>query len=250
MVLPTYSHLINQYESISLEEIQAVKLMNRVDQKFLLTARQLTELLRLLSEDYYVMEIENKRLLQYQTHYFDTKEDAMYQNHQRGKLNRFKIRHRTYVDSEVAFLELKFKNNKGRTEKIRIPSATAHGDFSKKESYYLANHSPYKAHELSLKLKNNFQRITLANKDFTERCTIDVELNFTNTLGTESLGGLSIVEVKTDQQNQKAIILNALKKLGIRPSRFSKYCIGRALLEPHLKANRFKRRILKLNTLL
>ena len=63
---------------------------------------------------YKCVEIENKRVSQYQTLYYDTKDMKLYNEHHNGHLNRYKIRHRTYVDSNLSFLEVKFKNNKGR----------------------------------------------------------------------------------------------------------------------------------------
>ena len=44
----------------------------------------------------------------------------MYLAHQNGRVIREKIRVRTYVSSGLTFLEVKNKNNKGRTDKKRI----------------------------------------------------------------------------------------------------------------------------------
>ena len=40
--------------------------------------------------------------------------------HQNKKLNRYKIRQREYLISDISFFEIKFKSNKGRTIKKRI----------------------------------------------------------------------------------------------------------------------------------
>ena len=51
---------------------------------------------------------------------FDTDDFAMYRIHQSGHTGRQKMRFRTYVSSDLQFLEVKTKNNHGRTKKKRI----------------------------------------------------------------------------------------------------------------------------------
>ena len=43
----------------------------------------------------------------------------MFHNHHNGKLNRYKIRFRDYINTKNSFLEVKFKTNKGETIKSR-----------------------------------------------------------------------------------------------------------------------------------
>ena len=52
--------------------------------------------------------------------YFDTDDYEMYRMHHAGRTVREKIRVRTYLDSLDTFLEVKNKNNHGRTKKKRI----------------------------------------------------------------------------------------------------------------------------------
>src|SRR4051812_18873006 len=97
-----------------------VKLMNRTDTKFLFTTDQFETVLNEVAPYYKVLEVNGKRLNHYKTLYYDTSDLALYNKHHNGKLNRYKIRHRTYVESDTGFLEVKFKNNKGRTIKNRV----------------------------------------------------------------------------------------------------------------------------------
>lgn len=57
---------------ISLAEMAGVKLMNRIDTKFVAPACLLPEILRLAQQDYYVQEIDGQRLTAYDTLYYDT----------------------------------------------------------------------------------------------------------------------------------------------------------------------------------
>src|SRR5438105_3236213 len=100
--------------------MDGVKLMNRTDTKFTFNLDQFEDILSDIIENYYVLEIDGKRISRYKTLYYDTTKLNLYIKHHNGELNRYKIRHRSYVESDIGFLEVKFKNNKGRTIKDRI----------------------------------------------------------------------------------------------------------------------------------
>lgn len=235
--------LLESYRSVSLEQMGKVKLMNRVDTKFVTTRRGLESLLRLAAGSYMIQEIEGRKVMPYTTLYFDTRDCHMYGEHQRGRKNRQKIRVRRYESSGIGFLEVKRKNNKGRTDKKRVqvaervPDTVAYADF-------LHKHSRYKADTLVPMLSNAFHRMTLVNEAMTERLTIDMDLKFiSETTGIErDMDNLVIIEVKRDGLTHSPVLamLNALR---IHQSGFSKYCIGMTLTNPVLKSNRFKERV-------
>ena len=111
--------LLNQFNPITLSEMDEVKLMNRTDTKFVFPRTILREILADLSKGYRVLEINGKRISTYQTLYFDTADFGYYLDHHNGVGNRFKVRIRNYVESDLFFLEVKNKY-KGRTDKKRI----------------------------------------------------------------------------------------------------------------------------------
>ena len=113
------SILLN-YQPITLAAMDEVALMERVDEKFTVSLKSTLEVLSKISDKYYCLEIDRKRLFNYQTEYFDNDNKTLFKNHQNGKLNRYKIRFRDYIESKKTFLEVKFKNNKKRTIKSRI----------------------------------------------------------------------------------------------------------------------------------
>ena len=112
--------ILRSYHPISLDEMSGIKLMNRTDTKFVTSASRLRELLVLAHDDYRVQEIDGKRIARYYTAYFDTPDNNMYIVHQNGHVGRQKLRIRSYVDSGLNFLEVKTKNNHGRTKKKRV----------------------------------------------------------------------------------------------------------------------------------
>lgn len=237
--------IINEFRSVSLEEMGKVKLMNRVDTKFVTTIDKLERLLKLAQGSYAIQKIEGKQVMPYTTLYYDTTDCNMFSEHHRGKKNRQKIRVRRYENSGVSFLEVKRKNNKGRTDKKRMQTNDRVPDLDL-DFYrtFLIQKSRYGAKKLLPQLSNAFNRITLVNNAMTERLTIDINLRFFNeqTKIKTDMGPLVIIEVKRDGQTYSPV-LDMLKQLRIHQSGFSKYCIGMALTNSKLKRNRFNERL-------
>lgn len=234
---------VNQFETIKLKEMGAVKLMNRMDHKYWFHIDFLPGLLSSVSDDYYVLEIDGQSELPYSTSYFDTHQNHMFVAHHNGKLNRYKIRRRSYVSSGISFLEVKFKNNKGRTMKKRISSDINSLQFNEKESDFIESSSPFSTGDLNLSLINSFSRITIVNKNFKERCTIDLGLAYEYAGKHVSLNDLVIVEIKIDGLAKASPLAKALSAQRIRPAGFSKYCVGRTVTDSDLKRNYFKNKI-------
>ena len=234
--------ILDSFKPVTLAEMSAVRLMNRVDTKYLTTIPVLEALLELLSKEYYVQDTDGLRLFPYHTVYFDTPEHRMYMMHLSGKKTRQKIRMRTYVNSDVHFLEIKNKNNKGRTKKKRISIEAITGETAPYEEF-ITRYSAFSSRQLVPHIENFFNRITLVNHDFTERLTIDTGLRFHNLINdrTCELPNIVVIELKRDG----TIVSPAQKHLNhlrIKASGFSKYCMGMVFTSPELKFNRFKAR--------
>ena len=231
------------FPSISLDEMDKVKLMNRTDKKYWFHINRLQPLLEAVKENYFVLTMCNEVALPYSTIYYDTESNGMYTAHHNGKLNRFKIRRRIYLLNGISFLEVKFKNNKGRTIKKRIPSNFVSDGFDESENTFLQKNTPFTSAELTPRLVNSFSRITLVNRNFNERCTIDFNLNFQYNNNQISLTDLVIVEIKADGSSAESPLAKALRDQRINASGFSKYCVGRLETDPTLKYNAFKNKI-------
>ncbi len=235
------------FDSILLEEMDQVKLMNRTDRKYWFYIGQLNDLLQTIQSDYYLLHIDGNSLLPYSTTYYDTSKNNMFISHHNGKLNRYKIRRRSYVNSGISFLEVKFKNNKGRTQKKRMPADFGNTVFTNDENEFLNRHSPFTSSQLKPSLMNEFYRLTLVNKNFKERCTIDLNLQFQNNGKSVVYDNLVIIEIKADGKSYVSPLATALRDNRIKAAGFSKYCVGRTVIDPDLKSNNFKRKIRKLN---
>jgi VTC domain len=240
---------LNKFAPISLQEMDGVKLMNRTDTKFTFNINQFDIALNEILNDYRILEIEGKRLSKYKTLYYDTEKYNLYSKHHNGHLNRYKIRHRTYVESNIGFLEVKFKNNKGRTIKDRIKQKEVTETWNEKSQDFLVKMLPFEPNTLAPVIWVNYSRLTLVNKTSPERLTIDLNLEFVKGEHANLLSDLVIAEVK--QENKKASpFINAMKKLHIREGSISKYCMGIALMCDDVKKNNFKEKLINIKNIL
>ena len=243
--------ILKQFEVISLEEVNRASLMRRKDRKYLFSFQQLPDLLEMVSKDYRVLEIDGSRSQYYNTRYFDTDGREMYHKHHRGLANRHKVRIRRYGSGTLHFLEVKRKNAKGVTTKKRVKTNTMDHAALLKEEEFLKSVSPYAGSGIDSAMENIFNRITLVSHAQTERVTLDYGLKFTSKETDQELDlpGVAIAEIKYENFLAGSKLNAALKKLRIKPSRFSKYAIGMALLHSGLKQNRFKSKVRKVNQL-
>ena len=247
----TMKEILSQYDPITLDEMKDIRLMNRIDTKFVTTVPVLERLLLFANDQYFVQETDGLRISPYYTLYFDTADCAMYNRHEAGHLERQKLRIRSYVNAGLNFLEVKTKNNHGRTKKKRITAEGFNPEkstvFNLQSSLYddfLHSYLRYEPQTLTEQLENRFDRITLVNKQKTERLTIDTNLRFHNltTQGYRFMDKIVVIELKRDGL-MPSPILPLLSQLRIHPHGFSKYCIGSALTNDELRRNRIKPRL-------
>ena len=241
------SDILQSFPPISLEEMKAVKLMNRIDTKYLVDRDRLPDILSRLTGHFYVQELAGRRIAHYNTLYYDTPDVQMYHVHHAGKLHRQKLRARIYCDTDTAFCEIKTKNNKKRTKKKRVELAlTDFGNMLENSEIrdFVSKKLWYAPELLVPQVENEFDRITLVNMGKTERLTIDMDIHFRNryTQRSAEVPHLVIVELKQDG-NIPSFFKSVLFDMRIHPYRISKYCLGTMLTNPDVKMNRFKKKL-------
>lgn len=237
------------FTPITLAEMKQVRLMNRLDSKYIVDIRTLPSFFKNIEQIYDVQTSnDGKRFASYHTVYLDTKDYAMYNAHVTQRKVREKIRVRTYCDSNETFIEVKSKNNHSRTIKERIKigiSSDLANNCAVKD--FISSLTPFKISDLKPMLEIDFYRITLVNKQKTERITIDYDLRFNNleTHNRYQIDHLAIIELKRDGHQCSPFKQKCLE-LSIRQSGFSKYCIGCALTNPDMRINNIKETINKI----
>lgn len=239
--------IFSELDPISFHEMDRVSLMNRRDTKYWFHIDQLSEILNGVKTGYFVLSNGEGNLFSYSNIYYDTADNLMYKTHHNGKLNRYKVRRRRYDRSGDSFLEVKFKTNKKQTVKSRISAPFSNTAFSEEEQLFLKECVPFAHEKIHPVLQNRFQRVTLVSKNFNERCTIDFNLHFNSNNLVKGLNELVIVEVKTEGVPRSSVLAKVLLKQRVKPSGYSKYCMGRTLTDRSLKNNRFKEKLRRLD---
>jgi hypothetical protein len=225
-----------------------VKLLNRIDTKYVIHQDKLNGYLKAISENYKLLMIGGKSIHPYETSYFDTPGFHLYQMHHNGKRNRFKLRFRKYVNSGITYFEIKSKNNNSRTIKNRLLIERVSEILDESLVRFIGEHTPGEYHNFVPALKVFFDRLTFVNKNANERLTVDLNLRYSSVSGEKQIDKLVIIEVK-EEMHAASPFRQLMKSERQTLNYFSKYCMGLACLNKDLKMNRFKNKIISLNKL-
>ncbi len=247
-MLQNLSSVLYSFEPISLEEMDRVKLLDRIDTKFVFNHQQLPGILTALVPHYQILEIKGTRQSRYETLYFDTPDHQLYLAHHNGRPKRYKVRYRKYVDSDLVFFEIKYKDIKGRTHKSRIKRNAIDDTIEGESKKLLSEKTPLSPEGLLSNLWVYYSRITLVKRSGTERLTLDLDLHYKKDEQNLGYENVVIAEVKQDKLSSSPFI-DMMKTFHVHEGSISKYCLGMAALDNTLKKNNFKPHVLTLNKL-
>jgi hypothetical protein len=234
----------SRFEPLSLQELGGAALMDRIDTKFIVPSWVVPDLLAPCADRYRVLEINGQRLGAYLTRYFDTPDLRLYHTHHAGRMPRYKVRVRSYLDTGMSFLELKLRTNKRRTVKTRVLLDSRHEHPLARlgeEQFFGVAHDT-EPESLTQTLTVDYSRMTLVSRDVPERITVDVMLTLRRDGAVRTLPSVAIVEVKQARHGD-SVFREALRDANMRPGGVSKYCLGIAMLEPGVRKNNFKPRL-------
>jgi hypothetical protein len=242
-------NVLDSYETIGLSEIDNIRLMDRLDTKYVVSAQRIPDIIRLLNGKYKALEINGMKAHLYVTDYYDTSDFLFYNQHITSRKERYKIRFRTYKTSETTYLEIKKHTRFNRTIKWRIENNLNHsGNFDDTASDFLYSYIPEIGNKLVHSLSNSFKRLTLAGIETNERITIDFDLHYsTGGDNKVSIPWIAIIEHKRDRSGENTEFHRIIKDKSIRPTGFSKYCLGVSLLNNGVRKNMLKEKVLLVN---
>lgn len=222
--------------------------MDRREDKFLIPKNWCELLATKLDKDYKILEINGNRQFEYNNLYFDTPENICLNDHIRERKIKYKIRIRSYVNSNICFLEVKRKDVYGRTKKIRIQRTSEKWDspLTDSEKIFLSERVPF-ASELIPSLYISYSRFTLAQLDRCERITFDTKLTYTSIDGkiSKPLKGLYVVELKQNETDRRSLLYVFLRNRPDRKAplgriiRISKYVLGRLYSDDSLSSRTY-----------
>lgn len=240
------SHL----EPISLEElVNQAAMMTRVDRKYVLSRADVNPILFALDPHTRVLTIDDRAPQPYQSTYFDTPDMRSFSMAVHKRRRKFKVRTRTYVASQMAFLEVKATGPRGVTIKERIPY-----DFeAAMQARLLDEVRPWLEEKLEKAgqpagidsqlqpiMWGSYNRTTLLMADGAGRATFDTELDWQNSQGAY-IQEPDMVIFETKSGSRPSELDRLLWSHGHRPAKISKFGTGMAALDPCLPHNRWNR---------
>jgi hypothetical protein len=228
------------WRGVRLEHLAAgSELQTRMDRKYIVDALTLASALAAVPAAA-VLEVEGAREQRYESTYFDTPDLASYLAAARRRPRRFKVRTRSYVDSDEHAIELKLRSGRGATVKHREWLGEAVTHTLGEDARRFLGSFPEVADAvggLEATLTTTYRRTTLVTPD--GRVTIDADVTATMPGASVTFAPQLIVETKSERH--AGAIDRSLWAHGVRPSRVSKYCTSLAALNPDLPSNRWSR---------
>ncbi|MEZ4756205.1 MAG: polyphosphate polymerase domain-containing protein [Flavobacteriales bacterium] len=243
-----HAQQLARFEPISLQEMDSVKLQNRVDTKYVFAAALLPELLEAMLPHYRLLHVNGNAGSAYRSLYFDTADHRHFKDHHNKRTFRNKVRFREYIGSDLVFLEVKRKTGGGRTDKARIRVSDIPEVLSTDHVRFIQQ-ATGRNEALQPALWNHFTRYTFVNRHAPERLTMDVGLIFSDPARKEHLGEIVVAELKQERADRSAPFVQLMRARGIRPAGMSKYCVGMLMLQRPVKHNAFKEVLRRLEAL-
>jgi hypothetical protein len=246
--LPAIRSLLRDLDgrpAVSLDEVlSAAALSTRLDTKYLIRLDDLPALLDRLPHRLAALDIDGRRLFDYESVYFDTESLMLYRHHAQGRRKRYKVRTRSYRNTNDAMLEVKLEGWRGQTVKERLPYDVHRRKELTPEGHAFLDEVVAKAYGATVPpfgpiLTTAYRRATLVDVQYESRLTIDVDLGWSDSGRAHQADDLALLESKNPSGRGPVDAL--LGSLGIRPVRLSKYCLGVALLHPDIAANPWSR---------
>lgn len=232
----------SRLQAIDLARLDTIApLLTRKDRKYVVPTSLVEELIS--SQDLMVLEIDGLRSFRYESVYFDTPDRVSYRDAAHKRRRRFKVRTRSYLDTETCLLEVKTRQRRGLTRKNRMPypfnqrtELTAEGIRFVEQFDEVA---PF-GKQLSPSLTTRYSRTTFLEPASGSRVTVDFDLECETPEGDSlRLPDLAVVETKTN--GQACSVDHFLWGKHHRPVSISKYGTGLAALDPKLPANKWSR---------
>jgi hypothetical protein len=244
--MPAGEELFSGFGPVSLAVIEKdFAVPWRHDCKYVVPPASLEPLAEVLSRDFLALEVDGQRAFRYRTRYFDNDALRCYHDHRQGRRRRYKVRVRSYLDSDLHFLEVKLKALRGTTLKQRRPYRHHTGALSSPDALSFVDEVLRTAYgfthqdPLLPRLLVEYSRTTLVARAGDERVTIDRRISFRGDgEWCEVPRDRWIIECKGASRNGRMDAL--LRRQGHHPVRgCSKYCMGMGVTGQVDQVNRF-----------
>jgi hypothetical protein len=228
--------LLERFRPVSLEELdERAELLRRLDRKYVLDWDAFASLMERLRPDHDVLDIEGRRRFNYETIYFDTADLRCFRDHVEDIQPRFKARTRHYRDSGECFFEVKLKTRDGETDKRQVEHPVHDRErmtptAQRFRAEALRDVSIDEPGEVEPKLRTEFERVTLASREGSERLTSDFRVRLCRWGGGERRLRDHLVLLETKSEDCDSPADRLLSEMGVESVSLSKYKVGMAML--------------------
>lgn len=241
---------IDAFESLSTPEVQKVKFTDKKELIYSFSRSLLPLLIESTKADYSILTHNGKKYNSYKLLYFDTPRNRFYLDGHNGKRNRFVVRFRQCVDSNITYFEVKYMNKKGRKKKKKITVADIKNSLGEEEIALLKKVMPKKkARKLSPRITCEFKRFVLINKQNNHKVTVDSDLKFTNNSSEIHHSAITTATILQERYDRTSKFMAVLRELGIRQSQIGNYALGMSIFGIQ-KTNIYKEKTYKINKLI
>jgi hypothetical protein len=238
----TGTGILSGFETLSSDDIKMSRFRKRYIVKYIIPVNLLDELINDCRENYKLLERCGNLQSDIFLKYYDTTGLKFFNDHVNGKLNRIKVRMRSCCKTENRIWEIWRRKSKGRMIKKRVPINGSNNEFEEKAGTIVSKYAGIDLYSLTPSLLASFRRITLLNPETKERITIDTGLSFASPDHPERhtpIPGIAIIEIRK-KKRANSFLADMLAGHSIRPSKFSKYCLGITLTNQNAKTNSLK----------
>lgn len=215
------------FQLATIEQLQSRALLTRFEDKFILPVALLSEFLVDMALHYLRIPLSSScEMEDYETVYFDTQDMQLYRHGQRVPSQRQKVRLRRYRQRRCCFLEVKSKDNKGTTRKVRTVHDYCDDSLTLSDREFVHQQLFVPKPELFPQATVRYKRLSCLSTVSMERITVDCSLQYLQAMGSMNLSGAVIVESKRSDRTQPSFAQSWLQEHGIFPSVFSKFKTG------------------------
>src|SRR5699024_502708 len=153
----------------------------RIDRKYLVPRSVVEQLLTDFSGRLLALQIDGQRSFGYRSVYFDTPDLLSYHQHLQGRLRRFKVRTRTYLQTGLCRLEVKTKSPRRETvKKSKRHTADDAASLTEQARHFIAQRldEDRVADRLNPALETWYERATLLDVPSGSRVTCDTHISW------------------------------------------------------------------------
>lgn len=226
------------------EVVAAAARLTRVDRKYLVPVDIAQAVLDRIDASHRLLVIDGRASTTYRSTYFDTADLETARAHVQGRRRRWKARSRLYVEDQLCRLEVKTKDARGATVKTVTDSQPAsYGSLLPTDSAFIdsvlrESAMPSQVRALRPTAEVTYQRATFADLERSTRVTLDWGVTCTLPGGRVWVDSAYVL-LETKGGARPGTADRVLAEHRARPSSFSKYVAGVALLDHSVPANDF-----------